>query len=323
MNKITTGLSFLSVASSTKILFTQSPESIPGNFTTYQYDLVSKEVTQIATGDESSYTAWDFPSGAAVCGNTYYAAIDDSIIDWGLAAISLETGHVDIYAASKHQMPTMNLLHNLWCDPSGADGSLLTVQSVTQGDPVFGLYKMEVKDKVTQTQIGEYPYDPKKNYFVASDTEFQATPDRSQVWANFGSSTTNSGNLHIMETNSGSLKSYAYPAGSGYPYSTVPLKNDASSFLVALNNNGVEKGTGSLEGDSVSVSKTEDSDILFTGSQPWTVDATSGKVYTITNEKGGQQWLEIFDATSGDLIDSVGFNGIVDGKGYVGGLALL
>ena len=53
------------------------------------------------------------------------------------------------------------------------------------------------------------------------------------------------------------------------------------------------------------------------------MNATSGKVYTITNEKGGQQWLEIFDATSGDLIDSVGFNGIVDGKGYVGGLALL
>ena len=43
-----------------------------------------------------------------------------------------------------------------------------------------------------------------ENSFVGFDTEFQATPDRSQVWGNFGSNTANSrmesGNLHIMST---------------------------------------------------------------------------------------------------------------------------
>ena len=257
MNKITAGMGFLGVAASTKIMFTEMPPSIPGNFTTYHYDMKTNQLSTIATGAEGSYTAWDFLSGAAVCGNTYYAAIDDSIIDWGLTAISIDTGDVRLW--NSKLMPTTNLLHNLWCDPSGDDGSLLSVQSTTGGTATFGLYSVHVDgNRVTQEKIGEFPPLTSENSFVGFDTEFQATPDRSQVWGNFGSNTDDarleSGNLHIMNSKTGGVQSYSYGQISAYPYSTVPLSEN-EPFLTVVNNGGnMIKGQGSLKGDSVALS---------------------------------------------------------------------
>ncbi len=71
----------LGYVSSTEIVFTEMPDSIPGNFNTYQYDLDSKVLKTIPTGVEEAFTAWDFVSGATVCENTYYAAVDDSLLN--------------------------------------------------------------------------------------------------------------------------------------------------------------------------------------------------------------------------------------------------
>lgn len=315
------GLSMAATSvSSTNIVFTQMPESIPGNFTTYQYDLENEVLTKIASGSEGSYDAWDFVSGAAVCGNTYYAAIDDSIIDWGFAAISLDTGNINIW--KKNMMPTENLLHNLWCDPSSTD-SLYSVQSTTGGSAVFGLYHLTVSDrKVSQVLIGEYP-NSGGNYYVGFDTEFQATPDRSQVWGNFASNNYKSGHLHVMDSKTGKLTSYDYQGQSGYPYTTVPLDNGDSSFLTLRNGNEMIKGTGALEGSNVVMSDIENASELFSGSQPWTVDASSNKVYTVSKDQIGQQYLKILNAKNGDIEFSLNFNDILHSKGTVGGLALV
>lgn len=330
MNKFTASMGFLGMAASSKIIFTEMPPSIPGNFTTYQYDLETKHLSTIATGAEGSYTAWDFLSGAAVCGNTYYAAIDDSIIDWGLTAISIDTGDVRLW--NSKLMPTNNLLHNLWCDPSGDEGSLLSVQSTTGGAASFGLYSVHVDgNRVTQEKIGDFPPLTDQNSFMGFDTEFQVTPDRSQVWGNFGSNTANSrvqsGNLHIMNSKTGSVESYSYGDISAYPYTSVPLSED-ESFLTVVNKNGnMIKSQGSLSGDSVDTSDEQDGAGLYTGSQPWTVDAGSNKIYAITSTSvspDGAQFLDIMNAKTGDIEQSVPFTEILGKKcNTIGGFALL
>ena len=150
-------------------------------------------------------------------------------------------------------MPTYNLLHNVWCDvAAGSDNALLTIQSVTtDGNPVFGLYSMKVSVSITQTLIGEFPFDLKNNVFASSDTEFQITPDQTQVWGNLATSNYESGNLHIMEVATGELHSFSYPSRSGYRYATVPQERNATQFLTVLNNGATDKWQGSFDGDQV------------------------------------------------------------------------
>lgn len=74
----------------------------------------------------------------------------------------------------------------------------------------------------------------------------------------------------------------------------------------------------------VSLHCSEDNGALYTGSQPWTVDASAGNVYVITNEKElGQQWLDTINAETGDITESIRLGSVVRGDGHIGGLALL
>ena len=69
---------------------------------------------------------------------------------------------------------------------------------------------------------------------------------------------------------------------------------------------------------------------MYTGSQPWTVDAGANKVYAVTSKSTdpkGDQFLDIINAKTGDIEESLPFADIMgkekcSGCG-IGGLALV
>ena len=72
----------------------------------------------------------------------------------------------------------------------------------------------------------------------------------------------------------------------------------------------------------------QDATGLYTGSQPWTVDAGSSKIYAITSKalnSDEAQFLDIIDAKTGDIEQSLAFTDIIGKQkcSGVGGLALL
>lgn len=153
---------------------------IPGNYTLWKYESSTDKVTVVGTGMEDSYTAYDFVSGAAVCGNSYFASAVEAGIDYGLLVADLDTGAQKVYP---HSDFGDLLIHNIWCDSKDISGSSVYAVESTLSDPEFTLHRISIgNDMVTNEKVGVFTM-PDGAMWAGHDTMFQATASTGEVWA--------------------------------------------------------------------------------------------------------------------------------------------
>lgn len=291
------------VAANAEVLyFSGMPSSIPGNYTVYSFNTANPNaVTTIGTALEESYTAYDFVSGAALCGDVYYTSAVDVMIDWGLGVMDVSTGETKVF--NIEDLDSNRIIHNIYC--SGLDDrSLVTVQSTTTGE--FSAWNVNLSGdspstwRVTQTKIGDFDKSGKTEFYPGTDTIFAATYSlTNEIYASFSNEKHTGGFLDVMNMQ-GDVKSYDIAGLPGYPYSSFPMSHDDTQFKGLINDHGVtQTATFTLDGGNVSISDTTEANDLYTGSQPWQYSPKSDKFYAVTSPNGNNgepQEIRVIDA---------------------------
>ncbi|GMH96541.1 hypothetical protein TrST_g12614 [Triparma strigata] len=297
------------VASGTDIYLTEMPAVIPGNYTNYKYDTESGSLTTLASQLESSYTAYDMVAGSATCGNRYYAAAVQAFISWGLMVTDVETGKTQVIDHTDFPSETNDkLVQTIWCDGTDSTGnSLIAVLSDTE-NPTYSVYRLVVdKDmSVSTSLIADIPQGPHESN-TGWSTEFQATPDGSQVyasWAVKGSSNSN-GSIKRVDVESGEVSEWSVTGDNGYVYAMFPKENDAKQISAVLNYNGVSsRAFLTLNDDgSVDLGDSEEDQSLFLGGMPWQIDAEGQVGMALDNKQ--PQHIDFFDVDSLEVLSSL------------------
>lgn len=294
---ITLVASWTIYANAELLYFSEMPLSIPGNYSVFSYDTSTKQVEKVGGGEESSYTAYDFVSGSASCGNMYYSSAVQTIVSWGLEVMDTSSGDVKIFTTE--ELRSTRIFHNIYCDTSGAY-TLVTVQSTTDG--IFSVWGVDVTGsgsnnwKVTQTKIGDFATTG-DYYYVGSDTIFASTfSATNEIYASFSNQKYTSGSFEVM-TMDGNVKTYEIKGAPGYPYASVPLSTDSKQFTGLINDSGNTKQVTFTfnNDDSVSLSNEVDAEQLYTGSMPWSYSSKTNQVYAMTSHSTGPQSILIMN----------------------------
>lgn len=261
-----------------------------------------RSLTTLASQLESSYTAYDMVAGSATCGKRYYAAAVQAFISWGLMVTDVETGKTQVIDHTDFPSETNDkLVQTIWCDGADSTGnSLIAVLSDTE-NPTYSVYRLVVdKDmSVSTSLIADIPQGPHESN-TGWSTEFQATPDGSQVyasWAVKGSSNSN-GSIKRVDVESGEVSEWSVTGDNGYVYAMFPKENDAKQISAVLNYNGVSsRAFLTLNDDgSVDLGDSEEDQSLFLGGMPWQIDAEGQVGMALDNKQ--PQHIDFFDVDS-------------------------
>lgn len=202
------------------------------------------------------------------------------------------------------------ILHNMWCDPADPTGQTLYAVESTTDNPVFALYKITVlnySQAVTQTKVGTFDM-PKGAAYAGSDTMFQATPDMKEVYCAWSNSNQHGGDIQVMKVADGMTTTYSVDGSKqGYPYTIVPLESGKDTVLGALN--GLQMSPHSaftqfkFSGSKAEVTDMTEGSKVFTGFQPWQIEAEPQLVHTITNSDS--QSIRTFNAVDGSWTSDI------------------
>lgn len=138
----------------------------------WSFDLSSRLVTRLPASLSSSF---DFVSGAAICGDSYYAIHAE--IETGAVGLA----HVANFSTSAavQYLAAPSLLHAVWCDPQ-QPGQLLVVRS-DPGTPE-AIFHVARYDPSTQTSTDVVQIPTTWNW-AEDDAVFAFDASANRVWA--------------------------------------------------------------------------------------------------------------------------------------------
>lgn len=324
----------LNVVKANMYYFSHSPTSIPGDYGVYSYDSDSQELKSLATGKESSYTAWAMVSGAATCGGRYYASAVDVPIDAAILITELDTGKTQIFDWTNFGSGSDNL-HNMYCDPSDKSGQTLFVVSNVIGSSgyEFSLSKMKIDSdyKFTMDKIADFPL-PRKAVPTAYDTAFQMSPDIKTMYGMWTNQQGEVGWIQTMDTATGNVTTYSLGADSNVPYS---LLVDTAGDMMLVTYQNTEDGTEytkcklTLSGGNAKQTDCDVDNSLYTSGQPWTIQMSDGQFYAMARNVGSGSGQGIVTITAdGTIVDTLSMDDVFKGKdlpaqGTFGGLSVV
>lgn len=284
-------------ASAHQFVFSEMPGAIPGNYSFWSFDSNSKEVKLISQGYESVQSAWDFVSGAAVCGagdsQRYYASATDFPVMAGIQVVDMTTGKNTVinYSSFGQLIP-----HTIYCDPTDPTGQTLyivesTVGPGSTGFPTYTLFKVKIDEdfQLTQRQLGVFP-SSKTAVSSGFDCEFQVTPDYKYLYATWSTKGNQGGTVHRMELATGNLvgtyKLVSFNAG--HPYgSLIDSKGNYKIVMYAFASGGGPDImhrcdlTFDDKKKEAKASNCQQDQSLFVGGMPWTPVLEDGNAYVI------------------------------------------
>jgi hypothetical protein len=325
MFKIATLFAVLGTSVAEMLYLSQMPGSIPGNYSIHSFDTDSQKLALVATGAESSYTAYSFVSGAAACGNRYYSVAVDVGINWGLQVADISTGKSQIF--NTDDLKNKRVYHAIYCTEE--TNTVVTVQaSLETSPPSYGVWKVTVDDnfKVTQKHVGDFGTDGASSP-VGCDQEFAATfAATGKIYAVFSTSNFKGGSLKIMDM-SGKVETYKYD-GSPYPVQATPLKNDGTPFTTIfkdVQNGKFSQASCTLGGSAVKTTGEKAApELAQIGGMPWSYSPKTNKFYAISSMTYpvNAQTLYVANAATLAIEQSFDINSFLGAQANVGGVAV-
>uniref|UniRef100_A0A7S1GEU7 Uncharacterized protein n=1 Tax=Bicosoecida sp. CB-2014 TaxID=1486930 RepID=A0A7S1GEU7_9STRA len=276
-----------SPAAASKLVFTNNSQLIgPGlSAAVGIFDTSTKSVEMVfADGVTGLNNRYSYVSGAAVCGEFYYALYASPAMGAaGVARVALNDKKGNISYTATDGVP-----HALACDPTDATHQSLLVMMSQKAAPTAGdnlltfvLYRANTFTS-SMTKVAAFPSAAVAAY-DGFDSIFSFTEDGGELWANFPDSYNplpKGGDLLIMNTKTGAVRGpfnydYGLFGGNDYTYWTHPpaaAGGGASSF-VGVTGSEAESGANSfyfsqlaISGKSVTVTRGADVSDWF-----WTI----------------------------------------------------
>jgi hypothetical protein len=295
-----------------KYYFSFSPQSIPGNYSTWLFNSDNNQLSMLSTGLEEAYTAWAMVSGSAQCGSRYYASAVDVPIAAALLVTDLDTGKTNIFDWNNFGV-NLNL-HNMYCDTSDESGQNLYVVESVVGANEYSLYKMKIDDdyNFSQEKIGDFITDKTKQLTPTGyDTEFQVSPDLKTAFALWTNSQMLLGFVQTMDTSTGKVTTFQLDEKKK-PYALLVDSTGSMEIIVSQQeksgSNLYSKCQLTLNNGKGELSQCKDDSSLFLGGQPWTQQLEDGNFYAMSHSTA-DQYITIVKS-DGSISDSIAMNEI-------------
>jgi hypothetical protein len=322
-------IALVALVEGNKFYFSFSPQSIPGNYSTWLFNTDSNQLSQLSTGLEEAYSAWTMVSGSAQCGSRYYASAVDAPIAAAMLITDLGTGKTNIFDWNNFGV-NLNL-HNMYCDTSDESGQTLYVVESVVGGHEYSLYKMKIDDdyNFSQEKIGDFVTDNTKTLTSTGyDTQFQVSPDLKTAFALWTNSQMLLGFVQKMDTSTGEVTTFQLDEKK-VPYALLVDSTGSMEIIVSHSKqasgiNQYSKCQLTLNNGKGELNQCKDDSNIFLGGQPWTQQFEDGNFYAMSHSSADQSIVTL--KSDGSISDSLAMNEVFKNQpmphGTYGGLAV-